>query len=67
VAVFTVIGLWTDTDQRFATHIRAKNAVEAEATCSKHNEGVTICGVIKGRHECVDLESTVTDLSSQDH
>jgi len=65
MTVFTVIGLWTDSGQRFATHIHAKNAIEAEATCSKHNEGVTICGVIKGRHECADLESKITDSSSQ--
>ena len=67
MAVFTVVGLWTDTDQRFATHIQAKNAVEAEAVCAKHNEGVTICGVIQGRHKCIDLEPHVINLSSQNN
>jgi hypothetical protein len=57
--VFTIIGIWTDTDQRFATHIEAKNSIEAEAICSKHNEGLTICGVIQGCHEVLDYEPHV--------
>lgn len=64
--VFTIVGLWTDTDQRFATHIQASNAVEAEAICSKHNEGVTVCGVIQGRHQCIDFEPHVINSSIQD-
>jgi hypothetical protein len=63
--VFTIVGLWTDTGQRFATHIDAKNSIEAEAICSKHNEGLTICGVIQGRHKCIDYEPHVINSSFQ--
>jgi hypothetical protein len=57
---FTVIGFWPDTDQRFATYVRAMNANEAEAKCARTHEGVTICGVLQGRHQCVDTKSHVT-------
>ena len=57
MSVFTVIGFWPDTDQRFATYVKAKNATEAEAKCAEHHVSVTICGIIRGRHECVDTKS----------
>jgi hypothetical protein len=56
MAVFTVIGFWPDTDQRFATHVEAKNVTEAEAKCVERYTGVAICGVISGQHECVDTK-----------
>ncbi len=52
--VFTIIGWWADTGQRFATHIKAATATEAEAICAGRHEGVIVCGVIRGRHECAD-------------
>lgn len=57
MADFTVIGFWSDTDQRFATHVMAANATEAETKCAEHHAGVAICGVIHGRHQCVDTKS----------
>jgi len=63
--VFTVIGLWADTEQRFATHVHAKDAVDAEIICTQLNEGLTVCGVIRGRHECVDREPSVSYSSPE--
>ena len=51
---FTVIGYWPDTSQRFATCVEATNADEAEMTCLDQYAGVVVCGVVLGRHECVD-------------
>ena len=51
---FTIIGIWLDTGQRFATHVQAKSALEAEAICESRFAGVTICGVLRGRQCCVD-------------
>ena len=53
---FTVIGFWPDTDQRFATHITAKNASEAETICTRRHKGVLVCGVIHGEHICADTD-----------
>jgi hypothetical protein len=53
---YTVIGFWPDTMQRFATTISATSADDAEMRCSQKQHGVMVCGVIKGKHEC--LEST---------
>lgn len=66
MADFTVIGFWPDTAQRFATHVRAPNAIEAEIKCAEHHAGVTICGVIRGRHQCVDKESHLSCTSPYD-
>lgn len=60
---FTVIGLWSDTDQRFATHVSAQNAKEAETKCVEQYAGVTICGIIRGRHECVDTKSQLVRVT----
>ena len=66
MVVFTVIGLWPDTDQRFATHVSAQNAKEAEAKCAKQYAGVTICGIIRGRHACVDSKSQLVHATLYD-
>lgn len=66
MAVFTVIGFWPDTDQRFATHVKARNATEAEAKCAEHHACVTICGIIRGRHECVDTKSQLIHTAPHD-
>ena len=58
--IFTVIGLWADTEQRFATHDLAEDAVAAEIICAQHNESLTICGVIRGRHESLDCQPDIS-------
>ena len=57
MADFTIIGYWSDNDQRFATHVRAKDASTAEIKCLDQHEGVVVCGVIRGRHMCLDSET----------
>ena len=57
MSVFTVIGFWPDTNQRFATYVKAASATEAEAKCADHHEGVAICGIVRGRHQCAETKS----------
>lgn len=56
---FTVIGFWPDTMQRFASVFKAGNPGEAEEICLRRNDGVSVCGVIKGEHDCVDAHTYV--------
>jgi hypothetical protein len=63
MAVFTVIGFWPDTDQRFATHVKAKNVAEAEAKCAERYASVAICGVLSGQHVCVDTKSQLVHIA----
>jgi hypothetical protein len=56
---FTVIGFWPDTMQRFASSFCAKNSNEAEEMCFRQYEGVAICGVLQGSHDCVDTHTYV--------
>lgn len=56
---FTVIGCWPDTMQRFAGSFSAKDPNEAEQMCFRRYEGVAICGVIQGAHDCVDTHTYV--------
>jgi len=66
MAIFTVIGFWSDTDQRFATHVTARNSTEAEAKCAEYHSGVTICGIVRGRHQCVDTKSQLIHSAPYD-
>jgi site-specific DNA-cytosine methylase len=51
---YTVIGYWPGSMQRFADYIEAATPDDAEKeVIAKHN-GVSICAVIEGRHQCVD-------------
>ena len=51
---FTVIGFYADTMQRFADAFAASSPEEAEEMCLRQYDGVSVCGVIKGRHNCAD-------------
>lgn len=66
MAFFTVIGFWPDTEQRFATHIKAMNATEAETKCVKVHAGVAVCGVLCGRLACVDTSSQLVSTALRD-
>lgn len=52
---FTVIGFWPDTDQRFCDTFHAPTAAVAEDQCLQAHPGIAVCGVIAGRHACVDV------------
>ena len=56
---FTVIGFWDDTMQRFADSFRASTPDEAEEMCFRQHEGVSVCGVIEGKHNCLDSHAYV--------
>ena len=60
MAMFTLIGYWADTQQRFATHLNASGPAEAEEICLQRHRGVAICGVVRGRHTCSDTETRVS-------
>jgi len=51
---FTVIGFWTDTDQRFCDVVCAATAFIAEDQCLQTYPAIAVCGVIAGNHSCVD-------------
>lgn len=57
--IFTVIGFYPDTLQRFCSHIRAKNVDAAEREIRVQYPNVAICGVINGESNCVDRERYV--------
>jgi len=52
---FTVIGYWPETMQRFAGSFVATDAGAAEEKRLRQYPGVSVCGVVVGTHECVDL------------
>lgn len=57
--MFTVIGFYPDTLQRFCSHIRATNVVAAERDIRVQYPNVAVCGVIAGEANCVDRERFV--------
>jgi len=53
--VYTVIAVYEDNLQRFATSVVAKSPQEAEALARQDAESdLLVAGVIEGHHECVD-------------
>lgn len=63
---FTIIGYWPDTLQRFADCIDAIGPMEAEIACARKHPGVAICGVLQGKHQCVDASEYVFGLDSEE-
>ncbi len=61
MAIFTLIGYWADTHQRFATYVYAQGPIEAEEICLHRYRGVAICGVVRGRHKCLDTATHVNE------
>jgi hypothetical protein len=56
---FTVIGFYQDTCQKFCECFDAATARMAEELCGARFPGVTVCGVIGGRHICLDQTPTI--------
>ena len=56
---FTVIGFWADTMQRFADSFMASSPDEAEEMCLSQCDGVSVCGVVDGKHRCMDSHTYV--------
>jgi len=57
--VYTIIGYYVDTMQRFADTTTSANPEEAEQCILNKYKGIAVCGVIKGRHHCVDTHEIV--------
>lgn len=51
---YTVLGFWPDSMQRFSDYVEAANPNEAEKLMLNKHNGVSICAVIEGQHQCVD-------------
>lgn len=63
--MYTVVGFWPDSLQRFCTHVQAPNANQAEAICVAENFGLAICGVLKGElHTLESAQLVQIDQSS---
>lgn len=62
--VFTVIGFWPETMQRFADVFAAADACDAEEKCLREHRGLSVCGVVAGDHECVDPFEFVRTLDA---
>ena len=53
---YTVIGLWLDNFQRFATIISAESPKNAEQMILKEYPELIVCGIILGNHHAIDTE-----------
>lgn len=63
---YTVVGLYGDNNQRYATSVQAESPREAESIareqCDEDNgfeTNLLVAGVVRGRHTCVDAEYAV--------
>jgi len=61
--IYTVIGYWPDSMQRFAEHVEAIDHNIAEEICLKKYDVVAVCGVLAGHQQPVDTCETVRTLS----
>ena len=52
--IYTVVGIWTDSSQRFCDWFHAQNPDEAESLCQARHPGLLICAVFSGTHEPVE-------------
>lgn len=54
---YTVLGIYPDTEQRFATSVEAETPQRAEELAYAEADGeLWIAGVIEGEHVCVDAD-----------
>jgi len=60
---YTVLGYWPDSMQRFADYTEAANPEEAEKAVLNKHDGVSICAVIEGRHQCADNYEYVRNIN----
>lgn len=60
--MYTVIGFWRNTQQRFMESIKAKDADEAERNIGGNNPGITIVGSVLGDHVAADRETYIQEF-----
>ncbi|MDA8137029.1 MAG: hypothetical protein M0036_00130 [Desulfobacteraceae bacterium] len=65
--VWTVIGYYPGTNQRFATTVLAPCADVAEHTVLsiKHDAPIAVCGIVRGDHCCEDTADNVVFQDEQ--
>ena len=56
---YTIIGYYADTMQRFTDMTTSANPEEAEQYILNKYSNVLVCGIIEGRHHCVDVHEFV--------
>ena len=60
--MYTVIGFWRDTEQRFMTSVQAADADHAEQKVGSANPGITLTGSITGNHKAADSEIYIQEF-----
>jgi len=60
--MYTVIGFWRDTEQRFMTSVEADDADHAERKVGSANPGITLTGSIRGDHGAADQETYIQEF-----
>jgi len=58
--LYTIVGFWPDTGQRFAECFRASSPAEAEALCAEVHKGLAIVATFNGDLYPVDGSHIVT-------
>jgi hypothetical protein len=62
---YTIIGVWPETQERYAEHVRAASPRQAEdlAQMTAREKGgvLWVCGVFEGAHQSVDTYATFID------
>ena len=56
---YTVVGFWTDTDQRYVRHFMAGNPKEAEDKALNGRHDLAICGTFLGHLLVADKETHI--------
>lgn len=58
---YTVVGVYEDTEQRYAEHFTAENPAKAIEYCLKEAPGLLIAGVFEGKLTPVDAGPNARD------
>jgi hypothetical protein len=59
MTIYTIVGYWLDSMERFSTYVESNCPDEAEETCIREHPGLAVCGVLLGTQECVDTTPEV--------
>jgi hypothetical protein len=57
--MFTVVGFWTDTDQRYCSTVESTSAQAAELQCLAEHPALAVCCVLAGRQVPLDADLAV--------
>lgn len=57
--IYTVVGVWPDTGQRFMDSIYARSGDDAAQKIDKCYPGLMVAGVVHGEHQAADTRPYV--------